>query len=481
MMRVRLLNHSSIAKKFFPASGRSRFGVLPKPLLGSRLSRLFLVINKAVFGSDTPSAGEKFFGYNPRFQYSHTQVKAKQRGQLAVGLAFAFTMVLAMFGMVYNSTLTTREKIKLQQTTDLAAQQGAQVQRDYLNSIRKANEFIEKEYRSLVKDLQIPHCWKDILVPIGSDHITVTRFVRYRTGINTATCLDACYQYDRFKRTQILADYRRKQAQAASAIIQVITEANQIAHESALDVALTPRNLPLRLQRKWGDKLGPNFSLSMAQSEYRREASNPNKDIEFSSNLDAPLFFPKVETSLVPYVIHSYTLTPYLTSCSILFPPSAGTTLVNKKIVREGKYRTSFLFAAKYNPPLSFVDNSFALSTKNPNVTQGSGDKRFPGKNFPLFRSSDDQEYRPIFPMIAMALAKPFGGSFPKGGSAFNLLDPGNIGKEFSGAKIVGIADKDRELEGLPVFSSGTLAPLEFKEFGTVNRFLIHSTQEFLH
>ena len=46
---------------------------------------------------------------------------SRERGQIAVGLAFAFTTVLAIFTFVFQSSLLTREKIKLQGTSDFAA------------------------------------------------------------------------------------------------------------------------------------------------------------------------------------------------------------------------------------------------------------------------------------------------------------------------------------------------------------------------
>ncbi|MCB0309288.1 MAG: hypothetical protein KDD48_07935, partial [Bdellovibrionales bacterium] len=49
------------------------------------------------------------------------------------------------------------------------------------------------------------------------------------------------------------------------------------------------------------------------------------------------------------------------------------------------------------------------------------------------------------YPMIAMAMAKPFGGSYPKTGNAFNPFDPGQAGDAFEGIKMIGLADAEEQ------------------------------------
>ena len=77
----------------------------------------------------------------------------RETGQLALGLAAAFTMVLAIFGLVLRSGLVTREKMQLQQTSDFAALAAADVQRHYLNRIRELNRQIEQDFFETQKNL----------------------------------------------------------------------------------------------------------------------------------------------------------------------------------------------------------------------------------------------------------------------------------------------------------------------------------------
>ena len=75
----------------------------------------------------------------------------RNSGQLAIGLAFSFATVLAMFLLVFQSSILTREKMKLQQTTDLAALVAGEVQRRNLNRIQELNEEIKKAYKTIKK------------------------------------------------------------------------------------------------------------------------------------------------------------------------------------------------------------------------------------------------------------------------------------------------------------------------------------------
>ena len=63
-------------------------------------------------------------------------------GQLAVGLAFGFVCILAMFGLVFNASLNTRDKMKLQTTTDYATMIASNTQKLNLNEIRQQNKNI---------------------------------------------------------------------------------------------------------------------------------------------------------------------------------------------------------------------------------------------------------------------------------------------------------------------------------------------------
>jgi hypothetical protein len=83
--------------------------------------------------------------------------------------------------------------------------------------------------------------------------------------------------------------------------------------------------------------------------------------------------------------------------------------------------------------------------------------------------------------MKVLALAKPFGGTFPEGNiTEAAVVNPGSVGEEFQGAKLIGLADQRAEVGGDFYDFSDSYA-LALDQNGNVSNQLTWTTQEYLH
>ena len=403
------------------------------------------------------------------------------KGQLSIGLAFVFTAVLAFFGLVFNSSMITRDKMKLQQTTDFAALVAADVQRRNLNAIRKLNQDIEIAYQATIILLQPNYCLINGLAAprISTESISSINGI---TGGAAGTCDQACDDYDSWVRKKIIqAVYDFPRNQLASHAIKIVTEANQKANEKVLETFLTPKNIPFSFRKSLEEKWGNQLSLSTMLSAY----SNGQFEDQFTiveSYKEYPLFLPKEEPRMFLALDHNYFegacpnpitgLHPCCLYGGVSFIPKIYPTVA--KIVRDGDYTTSYLAAAEYSPVKTQVDKTFALYLQNPDPNMRASSKTpvedLRGKKIKLFGNKTA--------IAAMAFAKPYGGTFPVGGNILNPLDFGDIGKEFEGSKLIGIADKDA-VGGIPPFRDFTAKKKD--ESGLIVGDMKIFVEDFLH
>ncbi len=417
----------------------------------------------------------------------------KDQGQIAIGLAFAFTAILALFGLVFNSSVITREKMKLQQTTDFAALVAADVQRRNLNKIRELNQEIEAAYLTTVPSLIPSYCSLFGLVS-PTDKITTTAAAATITGSTPATCDQACDAIDNFTRDQYIKIYETFRTLKASEIFKIVMEANDRAFDRALDTFLTPQNLPFGLKRVLENRYGSSLTSSALKSEYNNGKLKESLEIS-DSNRDIPLFIPAHELRAFIYPDYFYAdgvcaavVVPYA-CCYLPSPSKPGFTMTNAKIVKDGDFTTSFLIQATYTPPATEVDKRFALHVQNPKARNASSRvlEDISGKKLPLFRTQTLTG--------TVAYAKPYGGTFPKVGvtldpsslNVFDLLNPTNIlgliapgpvGDEFTGAKLIGLADT-QEVGGIPPFKEATIERKDAD--GIVKEIVKVYVEDFLH
>lgn len=355
-----------------------------------------------------------------------------------------------MFGLLFNSAMLTREKMKLQQTTDFAALVAADVQHYNLNKIREINTTIEVEYQITRALLQPPFC--DVVISSCATFANcVLPWVTGFTGTNYLSCQDACSDWDALVRRQLIDAYQFTRDAQASHIAAILTDANKKAFDRVLDTFLTPRNLPHQLRRLLESKLG-GLTPQLLKAEYQ-SGSLQNHLIVDDRYRDTALFIGDKEDRLFQYTRYAYLdyLDTFMVQhCAYSTWGPFGVSLSRAKVVRETNYTTNYLAMATYFPPNTAVDKKFALYLKNPDPKGRETDPYLRdmrgGGKVPLFTIEDPVTGQTKVPLITMALAKPYGGTFPTPGNVLNPFDYGEIGDEFKGAKLIGIANRE-ELE----------------------------------
>ena len=383
--------------------------------------------------------------------------KKNNSGQIAVGLAFIFMTFLAMFALIFQSSLLTREKMKLQQTVDLGSLAGASVQRVGLDKIHEINESLDRRFRELQVAIKVPPSAK-LFFPVGiRKRIELQVFVQSVVPFSKvgATCNQIVRSYDRFIRDKLIEAYKLERKFKASQIMSVVQKANTIGHEYALNVLLNPRNLPIRMQNRLKTTYGSLPSTRSAIDDYQRGQFQEDLNFITSGNFSSdsvPLFVPKNEIRTLKYTLSrsQYINSPSVEDSCLVSTP--GFIPVAKQLeVRVAKAEDSppshFLALALYNPPTSPVEGVFGLKLKRPIEKTNLEDWR--GDNISLLPTRESLDPRRSL-MTAMAGAKPFGGRYPE--AAKGLFGEGASGKKFQGVRLFGLADKN-ELEGFyPIF-----------------------------
>jgi hypothetical protein len=401
----------------------------------------------------------------------------RNRGQLAIGLAFAFTAILAMFGLVFNSAMMTREKLKLQQTTDFAALRAANVQRYNLNAIRDYNQAIEILYDIYIARSQLQWCMIELLPAASNQEQTVIAASDSITHKTSTNCESACLNYESWKRDQLISEYNTLRGIIVVEIQAILDGANSVAHDKVVETFMTGKNLPHGLMRMLVDILGANFTTAAARAVY--DSGQLANIFSISDMKDAPLFNGIPEIRLFPAVTWHYPTIITGTGVNLCGPPAPGLPDLTKtsfaKIIQGGNYTTSFLASASYTPRNTVVDEKFAIYLKEPSPDRRELSPYLTdehGQKANLFHINDKTNGFLKYPMVTMALAKPYGGTFPRMAPGITLPPPfpfnflTYLGDEFTGAKLIGLADRD-QLKGFKIlpdvaFGADTLYQEDF-------------------
>jgi hypothetical protein len=251
----------------------------------------------------------------------------------------------------------------------------------------------------------------------------------------------------------LIQGYELRRDYDAAYIKAILSGANQGAYDAALDRFLTPQNLPHGLQRLLAARLGNGFSTDAVKTEYQNGGLADYLVID-QTYRNFPLFVDKTETRNFAYMkSQAATIGSPPTTCSC-FPtvPYPWISVSRAKVVRDDAYTgwehysTHYLTGATYTPPNTYVDQTFAYLLKNPDSKRSGTESivKDPDTAVPLrlFKVTDETTGETKTKLSTVAVAKPYGGTFPTPGNILNPLDFGDVGKEFKGAKLIGIADK---------------------------------------
>jgi hypothetical protein len=432
------------------------------------------------------------------------------RGQLSIGLAVAFAGILAMFGLVFNSALNTREKMKLQTTSDYAALIAADVQRHNLNYIRELNKNIELEWYTLATAIQVPFC--DVVIAECATNYAcigpkIASFLASNANIpseieaSTAgsdACDVACDQYDDKWKSYLIQGYRNLHLAYTSAIGGSLKDANGLAFEKVLDTFLSPTNLPHGLYMEMQKKLGQGFTLAGVRNQYESGGltNDPNYAYDIlQANSEDYLFVPFQETRITPHINYSYvqwTDQALNQHCTPGVPGGVKVNVLPLRVTRDGNYTTHFFTGVTYTPPPSLMDKMINVGVKNPTVGEHFGEEveTVNGKE-KLFK-------RRALGVYARSAAKPYGGTFPTAGTVGSSPDLGGMlsgdfdsilgaftdpgfgtsGDEFKGSRLFGIADK-AEIEEWPIRARGCINQTDAD--GNVIGCIEYIPEDFLH
>jgi hypothetical protein len=401
----------------------------------------------------------------------------RERGQLAVGLAMAFTAVCAIFGLIFNSGMIAREKMRLQQTTDFAALVASDVQRRNLNYIRDRNQEIEDLYAAALSLVALPYA--PYMAPTAC--ASFYAYAEALTQGSFTTCNGAGHAIDHFYRAKIVDMYNAARDTLAQNIVSVSDKANGEAHKQVLAQFLVDERLPHGLRRFMARTLGQNPSPATIKSAY--ETGALSEMLSISDSKEMPLFVAAEEprSFTVAHFLYSESTAVGLdcTCYGGVVPDMIDSHDAKAKVVRDDRtnYTTHFLVSATYSPPNTFADKTFAYLLKRPDSSRKPGESEIkdPQSQLPLrlFNVNDPATGEKKTPLQTMSLAKPYGGTLPtKGWSILpmGVGDYGKIGNEFKGSKLIGIADHE-QLEGYEIWKKDTFQ-LATGEYLTMEDFL---------
>lgn len=453
----------------------------------------------------------------------------KTSGQLTLGLAFGFTMILALFAFVFNTTMNVREKIKLQQTSDYAALVASNAQRHYLNDIREANLAIEALWFTALAQQQVPHCVTSLVsslygfvsAPVPSPN---TAYVSAEATINGYTaalnanlnlpseeditsqslsatelsslCANACGRYQSMVNQKIRSVYQQKRDYIESQIKKRLKDGNKMSFAFALYHFLQPENLPWGLQQKLKKTLNENFTMQDMIQAYEGEIlSIESNNGEWgynivSENKDDPLFLPKSEIRPFPLLTHNVitntdnSLNPV---CTYGGPAGIGRPAnAYAKVLKDGIYETHFFTGVNYMPPANMFEENEALTKRRLHPDEfGKVEGRL----------TDPSQFKRQMGMSVRSAAKPYGGSFPSSvltdvtSMLTSLATSGSAdtpsefqegaGKEFKGSKLFGIADEE-EIGGFEIMRADIEAEV-FNEQGNIQQVWKILRKDYLH
>lgn len=413
-------------------------------------------------------------------------------GQLAVGLAIGFACILAMLGLVFQSTLYTRDKIKMQTTADYAVLIAANNQADNLNKIRELNQAINTAFRGAQALVQPSYAliWQvATYYGVAEGAAALAASSATMGEVSGGDCSSLGQKVDQYYRKKIITAYNLARNQAASSIISAIKDSNKLSFNQALNIFLAPENLPSGLYLELQKQLGKGYKLASVKTEY--DAGNLSNSDDFSydvlsENKDDPLFIPKNEPRMFTYDKWTYytgpcpeSVTTYSPCCFGPVVGMPGVTLSNARVVRATDDTTYFLSGTRYIPPLSIIQKMLKIGVKNPDKKDDKfgQDIKVGINNDTLFRKIDKNK-RTMFQVLSAA--KPYGGTYPKAGFIADSTGiSGTAGDKFTGSKLFGIADTT-ETQGIRVFrADGSIDKKDYQ--GNVTDSVPYYAEDFLH
>ncbi|MCC7460314.1 MAG: hypothetical protein IT286_03330 [Proteobacteria bacterium] len=416
----------------------------------------------------------------------------KNSGQLAVGLAFAFAGILAMFGLVFQSSLNTVDKAKLQTTSDYATLMASQNQAANLNKIRDINEMIQIAFATTQTDIQ--PSFAQLYSVANAYGVQLPLAIGAASGatlgqVTGGTCNELGQGVDKWYRNKLISTYTTARNQGASAIVTIVRDSNEYSYQHALDYFLQPDGLPHGMYMKLKQTLGESFNVAAVKGQYENGSLTNNDDFSYEildENREDPLFIPQNEPRTFTYVKYTYMETNCCTPqipcvcCKgpMIGPP--GATPSNARVTKATDDVSYFFAGIRYTPALSIIQKMFKINVKNTETessnfgqdvsASAAGEER-------LIRAREKNQ-RTTFQVFSAA--KPYGGTYPESG---NMLDStglsGSTGDPFQGAKLFGIADIN-EIGGIRIHrADGTIATRDFQ--GNINGELPFYAEDFLH
>lgn len=410
----------------------------------------------------------------------------KNSGQLAVGLALGFCCILAMFGLVFQSSLYTVDKTKLQTTSDYAVLIAANNEADNLNKIREYNRGINDAWILANAALQFPFCSTNLLAVPSNTIASVLGTVGGLTQKTYTDCLTACQAYDQYIRDKIMDAYNTSRDLVASNILSIIQDANSVSFDQALNIFLAPESLPHGMFLQLQHDLGPGFKLSAVKSEYEKGTLSNNNEYAYdilAEAKDDPLFIPKNEPREFSYLKYGYVnvvlVSPPQNYCQLDGPAGVKTTPSSVRVVRATDDTTYFVSGIRYTPVLSIIQKMLKIGVKDPDRKSAKfgADVDSGNTKDTLFRNIDKGK-RTMFEVLSVA--KPYGGGYPEAGF---VGDPsgqtGSSGEKFVGSKLFGLADTT-ETQNIRVHrADGTIEKRDYQ--GNVVEEVPYYAEDFLH
>ncbi|MEZ4845930.1 MAG: hypothetical protein R2877_02885 [Bdellovibrionota bacterium] len=295
---------------------------------------------------------------------------------------------------------------------------------------------------------------------------------------------------DKWYRAKMIGAYTTARNQAASAIVTIVTDSNELSFQRALDYFLEPGGLPHGMYLKLKQILGANFTVNQVKHEYEKGTLTNDEDFTYQildENREDPLFIPKNEPRMFTYMKYTYSESACYcsptsgcqTCCMGALIGAPGATPANARVTKATDDVAYFFAGVRYTPALSIIQKTFKLGVKNPDVQSSSFGQDIDGtlSEEKLFRERDKHQ-RTTFQV--MSAAKPYGGTYPESG---NLMDStgisGSNGDSFLGAKLFGIADFD-EIGGVRLHrADGSIANRDYQ--GNINGEVPFYAEDFLH
>lgn len=331
-----------------------------------------------------------------------------EKGQMVVFLAAGFAFFLILFSIILNSSVLTYQKVKMQNTLDLAVKTAAQLQRDHLNTINAYNRAILPHLIAYEANLANP-LW---LYPCGPP----------------ASCplCSTCRKYDAGTRIFLGAMYKGFRDPYADSIINEIKNTNKKAYDAILQVLLNAYNLPgdikAVIKKKYGNVPESKKLADIYNTEkFDFDGNGKMETIKDRFNLNDsmvgyPLFKPEVEIKYLPYFYYYYHSTCGLmgNKCTVwwipLVMPATGRIFKDK-----GSHEPHFFTMLEYYP---IHDLNLFNILKRKETDRKTG-------------LTKEKIFSEKYSMAVASMARPIDGDI-------------NDIKDYKDAELVGVSDKEK-------------------------------------